>query len=182
MAASKQVDYEYVNESQIDEELKCTICKQPLQSPVCLLICNHTFCKECIKTWLSQTQTCPTCRQSTTNNNCSSNGWRRSFQTLPFASINTRIVLNQLDRLLVRCTLCQETNIQRCHFKDHEQRCVKKMVSCPSVNIKCTWTEAKGRLAMHVNGCIFQQVRPIIDQLQAELNSARTAQAELQNS
>ncbi|UJR16789.1 hypothetical protein I4U23_003688 [Adineta vaga] len=182
MAASKHVDYEYINENEIDEELRCTICKQPLQSPVSLVVCNHTFCRECIETWLNQIQTCPTCRQSTFDNSRRRFGEKLSIQPLPFAPINTRIVLNQLDRLRVRCILCQESNIQRCHFKDHEQHCTKKIVSCPSVDIKCIWTGPKDKLAMHINECIFQQIRPIIEELQADVKAAKTEQVELTNS
>lgn len=44
----------------------------PFDCPVCLdlfhepftLICNHTFCSRCIKTWLSCHNTCPTCRRN----------------------------------------------------------------------------------------------------------------------
>ena len=182
MASSKQVDYKYVNETQIDEELKCAICKQPLQLPVSLLICHHTFCQECIGKWLIQNQSCPTCRRSTTNRTQSSFGSVSAFYATPFVAINTRIVLNQLDRLLVRCTLCEESNIQRCHFKEHEQKCAKKMVSCLSADIKCPWTGQKDTLETHVTSCIFQQVRPVIKDLQGELESSRSERVELKNS
>jgi len=179
MAALSYTDYEYINENEIDDELKCVICKQPLESPVSLSICHHTFCKQCIKLWLNRNETCPTCRQGVIRRSGRNN---RSFQTLPYAPINTRIVLNQLDRLLIRCLLCNETNIQRCHWKNHEETCLKKTVSCPSHDIKCTWEGARDVLSIHLNDCTFQQVRPIIDELKNELKLARTTQAELKKS
>ena len=128
-------DYEYINENEIDTELKCVICRQPLQSPVSLSACNHTFCTECIKTWLAQNPKCPTCRETVVPRE--RNGpWTATAS--PYVPINSRIVLNQLDRLLVRCSLCDETNIQRYHWQTHEKNCIKKTVSCPSADIKCT--------------------------------------------
>ncbi len=64
-AASKSfIDtYEYMDENKIDDELKCTICTQPFQKPVCLS-CQHTFCRECIELWLNEHHSCPTCRRS----------------------------------------------------------------------------------------------------------------------
>ncbi|CAF2551340.1 unnamed protein product [Rotaria sp. Silwood2] len=162
MNVSIQSDYEYINENEIDDELKCVICKQPLEYPVSLSICNHTFCKVCIQIWLYRNQTCPICRQVTKNYFEKNN---QSFQQSSYVPINTRIVLNQLDRLLVRCLLCNETNIQRCHWKNHEKYCSKRIVSCPSANIKCPWKGSKDTLSIHLNNCLFQQVRPIIDEL-----------------
>ncbi len=164
--------YEYLNENEIDDELKCVICKQPFQSPVSLFVCHHTFCKACIKIWLYQNETCPTCRQETV---CSSN---RSFQAPIYVPINTRIVLNQLDRLLIRCLICNETNIQRCHWKNHEKICLKRIVSCPSADIKCTWEGTRDLLSEHLKVCTFQQVQSIVD----ELKLTRTTQLELQKS
>jgi hypothetical protein len=174
MAALTHTDYEYINENEIDDELKCVICKQPLESPVSLSICHHTFCKQCIKLWLNQNETCPTCRQGVTRHFGRHN---RSY-----VPINTRIVLNQLDRLLIRCLLCNETNIQRCHWKNHEKFCLKKIVTCPSADVKCTWEGSRDVLSIHLDNCTFQQVRPIINELKNELKLAQTTQIELNKS
>jgi hypothetical protein len=182
MATSDHFDYEYMNENEIDEELKCVICKQPLQSPVSLSTCHHTFCKECIKTWLDRNHICPTCRHVTSHNHQQNSGLRRSFRTPSYVAINTRIVLNQLDRLLVRCLLCGEDQIQRCNYSNHEKCCSKKVVLCPSADIKCSWKGTRDELTIHLNTCSFQIVRPIIDDLKEELQSTQTVQAELKNS
>jgi len=180
MSAVSYSNYEYMDENKIDDELKCVICQQPLQSPVSLSICNHTFCKDCIKTWLSRNQTCPICRQVITRHYGRNN--MQSFRTPTYLPINTRIVLNQLDRLLIRCLLCNETNIQRCHWNNHEKTCLKKTVSCPSADIKCTWEGSRDTLSIHLQKCPFQQVRPIIDELKNELTSIQTTQIQLKNS
>ncbi len=42
-------DYLYVNEDNIDEELKCPICFIPFIESILHNHCDNSFCKECIK-------------------------------------------------------------------------------------------------------------------------------------
>lgn len=39
----------------------CSICHAEFQKPI-LLICQHTFCEECISLWFNREKTCPLCR------------------------------------------------------------------------------------------------------------------------
>ncbi|NXC99391.1 RNFT1 ligase, partial [Certhia familiaris] len=39
----------------------CPICQAEFQKPT-LLICQHTFCEECISLWFNREKTCPLCR------------------------------------------------------------------------------------------------------------------------
>ncbi|NXP18498.1 RNFT1 ligase, partial [Scytalopus superciliaris] len=39
----------------------CSICQAEFQKPI-LLICQHTFCEECISLWFNREKTCPLCR------------------------------------------------------------------------------------------------------------------------
>ncbi|XP_032563243.1 E3 ubiquitin-protein ligase RNFT1 [Chiroxiphia lanceolata] len=39
----------------------CPICQADFQKPI-LLICQHTFCEECISLWFNREKTCPLCR------------------------------------------------------------------------------------------------------------------------
>ncbi|CAF1268391.1 unnamed protein product [Adineta steineri] len=159
--------YEYMDETKIDDELKCAICTQPFQKPVSL-ICKHTFCRQCIKTWLNKVHSCPSCRQSSIID--------EDENLLP---INTHIINNQLNRLLVRCNQCNESNIERGNFRDHESKCPKKIVSCRSVDIKCSWKGPRDKQNLHEKKCPFQQMRPIIDVLRNKLDTSLKIQNEL---
>jgi hypothetical protein len=105
------IDYEYMNDNSIDNELKCTICKQPYQSPVSLE-CNHIFCFHCITTWADENASCPLCRCEL-----------RSVQS--FTVMTNHIILCKLDRLLVWCIHCNMNNIKRHTFGRHFERCSK---------------------------------------------------------
>ena len=67
------MSYRYLNEDAIDDELRCVICNDPFQSPV-----------NCIDRWYRQQTSCPFCREK---------GYL-------FVPVITRILLNQLNRLL----------------------------------------------------------------------------------
>lgn len=130
------MSYTYINEDEIDIELKCMICYQPFQSPVNCINCGQTFCQECIDNWCKQQQpSCPTCRE---------NGYL-------FIPVVTRIVLNQLNRLLVQCSLCQQKNIERNYFLDHiNYVCPKQMISCKN---KCHWKGLREDFEEHFIKC-----------------------------
>ena len=149
-------DYEYMNENSIDCELKCPLCMQPFQKPVGAA-CGHTFCHECIRQWTARQTTCPTCRTTTSIED--------------FHSISTRIVLNQLERLLLRCKRCNQANIQRGSVRDHEQHCINQIVSCPQFDIKCTWKGRRNDLDAHLAECAFRKIRPAIDDVYEHLKN-----------
>ena len=90
------------------------------------------------------------------------------------------IVNNQLDRLLVRCELCREENLQRGNFFDHQEKCSKHLVSCRSVDIECLWKGLREEQNEHEKQCPFEQVRPIIDRLRKNFECAEEKQNELQ--
>lgn len=167
--ASKPVvnTYEYMHENDIDEALKCIICTQPFVTPVSLA-CQHTFCQECIRTWLNEDQSCPTCRLLVDTDD------------EHLAPVNTHIVNSQLDRLLVRCNQCGEENIRRGNFVDHEAKCTKKLVSCLAADLKCAWKGPREERDAHAEQCSFQQLRPIIDQLYSQLDTSLQMQSEMQ--
>lgn len=51
-------------ESNIEPELECSICNDVLFKPV-TITCGHTFCKDCLTTFLRQKPICPLCRSPT---------------------------------------------------------------------------------------------------------------------
>jgi hypothetical protein len=51
-----------LKENELDTE--CTICLEVLESlTAARLLCNHLFCYECIRRWLSDNTQCPMCRR-----------------------------------------------------------------------------------------------------------------------
>jgi hypothetical protein len=132
------MSYIYLNEDEIDVELKCIICNEPFQSPVNCIKCGQTFCEQCINTWRKQQSSCPSCRE----------------YGYTFTPVITRILTNQLNRLLGQCSLCQQTNIQRINFSDHIlYTCPKQIISC--TNDKCKWKGCRENHEQH----LFQRQR-----------------------
>ena len=161
-------NYVYMDESTIDDELKCPICTQPFEEPVSLS-CQHTFCHQCIQIWLEENRSCPTCRECPDSS---------EDQQIIYSPINTHIVNNQLDRLLVRCHQCEQENIQRGNLSDHQDKCLKRIVSCQSADIHCSWTGLREERDQHSQQCSFEQLRPIIDSLQKQLQISQETQNE----
>ena len=51
----------FTKPSAISKHLYCIICSYPFQNPQ-RLNCGHTFCSDCIHSWLKKNKTCPHCR------------------------------------------------------------------------------------------------------------------------
>ncbi|EGC40448.1 hypothetical protein DICPUDRAFT_74017 [Dictyostelium purpureum] len=52
-----------IKESEVEEELVCSICANIMIDPTSSLLCSsHVFCKACLVKWLEKSQSCPTCR------------------------------------------------------------------------------------------------------------------------
>ncbi|XP_016106288.1 E3 ubiquitin-protein ligase DZIP3-like [Sinocyclocheilus grahami] len=48
----------------LNMEDPCIICHEDMSpEEVCVLECRHSFHRECIKSWLKEQSTCPTCRE-----------------------------------------------------------------------------------------------------------------------
>ena len=163
--------YDYMDEASIDDELKCSICTQPFQSPVSLS-CQHTFCQKCIDVWLEENQSCPTCREYPETD---------EDDDVIYTPINTHIVNNQLDRLLVRCNQCQQINLLRGNFREHEGKCLKRLVRCPSFDIECSWIGLKEQQTNHLEQCPFHRIRPIIICLRTQLEKSLEIQQEIRD-
>jgi len=130
------MEFEYIDELSIDENLKCSICNDPFEEPV-TTCCDHTFCLQCIQQWLNKHDSCPTCRQLISN-----------IQTL--IPIKTRLILNMLDGLPVKCKSCYQTNIQRGNFQDHLKICRKTNL------FPCSASDSQ---------CSYEQIRPILTKI-----------------
>ncbi|NXT63322.1 LNX2 protein, partial [Chaetops frenatus] len=100
--------YNYQNE--VDDDLVCHICLQPLLQPLDTP-CGHTFCYKCLRNFLQEKDFCPLDRK------------RLHFKLCKKSSI---LVHKLLDKLFVLCpfsSVCQEM-MQRCDLAAHlKNRC-----------------------------------------------------------
>ncbi|KAM6072387.1 E3 ubiquitin-protein ligase LNX isoform 2-T4 [Theristicus caerulescens] len=97
--------YSYTEE--VDDDLICHICLQPLLQPLDTL-CGHTFCTACLTNFLVEKDFCPMDRKLVI------------LQTCRKSSI---LVNNLLDKLMVSCPFtehCSEV-VQRGHLEQHFQ-------------------------------------------------------------
>lgn len=152
--------YEYMDETSIDDEFKCSICNEPFEKPTCTP-CDHTFCLLCINQWLEknigENSSCPTCRHPLAID-----------KDLKPAS---RIISNRIDRYLVRCLECKRDGIPRGSFSDHILKsCEKTNISCSASDIFCLWKGPRYQLDDHLKICPYQQIRPALESLQAKNN------------
>ena len=111
----------------VNERLVCPICFSPFDDPV-RLACDHFFCRDCIERSLAiqanSSQTCPTCRSPTTNEN---------ITPAP------RLVKQLVDELKVNCPFyhkgrCEES-MPRSSVQDHlDAYCAYVKLKCPAVS------------------------------------------------
>lgn len=161
----KRTHFEYLDGDSIDEELKCAVCVKPLNVPVYAPQCGHTFCQDCIQRWLRKSSICPTCRTRVNIND--------------YTPVKTRVVLNQLSRLLMKCTLCEQINIE--DRDKHKSICPKVIVKCISVVLKCSWNGKREDLDLHLQACPFTSIHPILEEFKQQLETIRINQIEQQD-
>ncbi|XP_051514133.1 ligand of Numb protein X 2-like [Myxocyprinus asiaticus] len=123
--------YEYQDE--VDDELVCHICLQPLLQPMDTP-CGHTYCYQCLSNFLHDQNFCPVDRQ------------RLQLQLCRSSSL---LVRNLLDKLFVLCPFrseCQQ-NMQRCELQPHlHNRCpaFKRLREEAERKKRPYWNELKG--------------------------------------
>jgi hypothetical protein len=98
--------FSYISEDDIPDELKCSICYDPMTKPL-HTECDHTFCETCIMDWLQRDATCPFCR---------------TILTKGLHSVVDEEILGKLDALVVKCEDCN-TIVPRCEINNHVERC-----------------------------------------------------------
>ncbi|CAF4207888.1 unnamed protein product, partial [Adineta steineri] len=63
-----------------------------------------------------------------------------------------RVVFDLLDRLLVQCKACRQTNIQRGNFDEHSNRyCLKTFTASLAVDLKCPWQGSRDQFTAHLS-------------------------------
>ena len=155
---SSSPSYEYMERASIDKDLNCEYCNNPLVEPMSTP-CKHTFCRVCIETKIKKS-----------GSGCAKPKCRNKSMTLDdLTPVTERIVLNMLDRLLVRCTNCGAQNIQRGAYEKHVVKsCPKAAVSCTAADLKCAWMGSSDQLKQHVLVCPYEQIRPILRDITQE--------------
>ncbi|XP_057706071.1 ligand of Numb protein X 2b [Corythoichthys intestinalis] len=124
--------YEYLDD--VDDELVCHICLQPLIRPMDTP-CGHTYCFDCLGSFLKDKDFCPVDRQRLQLHQCRP---------------STLLVRNLLDKLAVMCpynTECQQ-QMQRCELQAHlHNRCLvfRRLREESEKRKKPSWNELKGR-------------------------------------
>lgn len=112
--------YNYQNE--VDDDLVCHICLQPLLQPLDTP-CGHTFCYKCLRNFLQEKDFCPLDRK------------RLHFKLCKKSSI---LVHKLLDKLFVLCpfsSVCQEV-MQRCDLAAHlKNRWAMQMMALVDENL-----------------------------------------------
>lgn len=98
-------NHEYLYQDEVDDDLVCHICLQPLIRPLDTP-CGHTYCQECLTSFLLESDFCPVCRAALMLQSC-----RKS----------SVLVHKLLDKLAVACPFvdhCDEV-VPRGDLDDH---------------------------------------------------------------
>ncbi|CAF0854560.1 unnamed protein product [Adineta steineri] len=160
-------NYEYIDESSIDVSLKFLICSDPYTNP-CSTVCDHTFCRSCITKWLETSDRCSACSKKPMTN-------EGLYPT-------NRVVFDILDRLLVQCKACRQTNIQRGNFDEHSNRyCLKTFTACLAVDLKCPWQGPRDQLTAHLSTCSYEVMRPVLTHLMSTINNLTVRMQQYEN-
>lgn len=133
--------YDY--HQQVDEDLMCLICLQPLVGPVDTT-CGHTFCGRCIHNYLGHQQRCPIDRNALTIAQCQP---------------SSILVRRLLDKLLVVCPnvdYCEEV-LTRCELEAHLlHRCRGAVTRCIKSSLGCTFQGPRSALQSHLWECPYR--------------------------
>eukprot|EP01088_Endostelium_zonatum_P016465 TRINITY_DN4460_c0_g1_i1.p1 TRINITY_DN4460_c0_g1~~TRINITY_DN4460_c0_g1_i1.p1 ORF type:complete len:240 (-),score=26.84 TRINITY_DN4460_c0_g1_i1:74-793(-) len=163
--ATEQKNYNYVDDN-IDQELKCTICQEPLLDPILEPKCSQMFCKVCIYSWIQDKRSCPHCRHYTS---------KETLSPVP------RYVINTLNSLKVSCNYCQ-TAIERNKLEQHDNICSQKLTHCRASDLECPWTGPRSKEEDHEKSCVFILLQPLITKLSTENEQLRLDYSESSSS
>ena len=121
-------DFCHIHNDQVKKEKEiCSICLDPLKSSL-TLSCDHSFCKECIQTWICNTPNCPYCRNNV-------NDFEREMSYNYGLRIKILIQATKIKILISDCTeedlnvLSQELFIVKGSFYNEELLQIKECFS-----------------------------------------------------
>lgn len=131
--------YDYTQE--VDEDLLCQICLQPLVAPTDTK-CGHTFCQACLLSYLQIQPLCPLDRTTLTPSDCQP------------ASL---MVKRLLDKLMVKCpsTSVCDTEIPRSELEDHLKFRCPGIVACRlTASVECGYQGPRKAVHRHQPSCV----------------------------
>ena len=124
----------------MDEDLLCRVCLQPLVDPVDTP-CGHTFCYSCLKSHLRMQKMCPTDRQPI-----------RDKDIKP-SSLLVRKILDELTVVCPNNAYCDQT-MPRSSLEVHlKYRCPGSYVHCPREDGGCNFIGPRCQLEEHLWSC-----------------------------
>uniref|UniRef100_A0A0B7A5U4 RING-type E3 ubiquitin transferase n=1 Tax=Arion vulgaris TaxID=1028688 RepID=A0A0B7A5U4_9EUPU len=133
--------YDY--HQQVDEDLMCQICLQPLVTPLDTQ-CGHTFCSRCIHNFLTLQEQCPVDRRPLNIKDCQP---------------SSILVRRLLDKLLVVCPnvdYCEEV-LTRCELEAHLlHRCRGAVTRCIKSSLGCSFQGPRSALQSHLWECPYR--------------------------
>lgn len=158
--------FEYVDRSNIDQDLICEFCHEPFIDPI-VTQRGYTYCRQCIEQRMDNNSSSP------------SQSCNESLFTAHMTSYHApRIIISMVDKLKVRCQLCGETNLLRRNFDEHiKGRCPKYRVYCPRKEIGCPWFGLNNELHDHTKTCVFSNLKPAFNDFH-ELNQKQSIQTQ----
>ena len=116
----QEENHEYMYKEEVDDDLMCNICLQPLIRPIDTP-CGHTYCQECLTSFLLESDFCPVCRAALMLQSC-----RKP----------SLLVHKLLDKLTVACPFtehCSHT-MARGELHDHIK---SRWVRLPGLSVGC---------------------------------------------
>jgi len=165
-------------EQNMEKELECPICMEPLSEPLVHNKCGNMFCSACLnQAAMNRLQNCPLCREVIIAG---------SLSPAP------KYITNKLNDLLVVCPNCRsscarnqiDTHLTQCpiscirgcgmkvipkEFENHWRVCLEYECSCSAKMALCPWRGLRKDLPAHEFNCPFIQLRPIIERLQTQM-------------
>ncbi|UJR07844.1 hypothetical protein I4U23_012127 [Adineta vaga] len=149
--------YDYINEEEIDELLKCIICMKPHMDPVWTNCTdeNHIFCRLCIEKYIEKQKACPKCQQHLSKEDLTPNS-DRSLTML-------------LNKLRVKCSHCNKEGLKRIDFDNHcRNMCLEAIVACLAADMNCSWNGPRRKLEKHLKKCRVYHLKDVITELRHE--------------
>ena len=143
---ASKTNYDYMNKEEIDKDLLCSMCRNPLIDPVSTK-CQpdpHTFCRLCIENYLK------------VDSNCTFSSCDQTICCENVTLVKSQSLHSKLDALLVKCLGCDESGFKRVDFNAHyNETCSKINIPCQWRDIGCSWRRPKDKLEEHLKYCPF---------------------------